>query len=163
MRSSILFKKFLPSILSNFISLKAPPRFSHFLSCTSSLEKKSFLGDCAMNTCMPTEGSHLIAIILSPETNLMTYNKMQGYKRETDKYQKKGTNSEKDFFFFCSMLTMMLALSYIYIHTSIKVVQQRLQDLTNQYCKLKMLKHFIFILIQNCTLGVQYKQMLDYD
>lgn len=66
MSNSILFRKFLPSIFSSLISLKAPPRFSHFLSWTNSLAKKSFLGDCAMKTWIPTDGSHLIAIILSP-------------------------------------------------------------------------------------------------
>lgn len=79
MRSSILFKKFLPSIFSNLISLKAPPRCSHFLSWTSSLVKKSFLGDWAIKTWIPTDGSHLIASILSPKTKQNIRNKNHNY------------------------------------------------------------------------------------
>lgn len=88
---------------------------------------------------------------------------MQGYKWETDKYQKKEQQWKGIFLFLFNVDNDAGIVIHLYTLTLIKVEQQRLQDLTNQYCKLKMLKHFIFILIQNCTLGVQYKQMLDYD
>lgn len=69
-KSSILFRKFLPSILSQRTSLKGPPRFSHFLSFTSWPLKKSLRGEWAILTWTFPWGSHLIAINLLNEKRL---------------------------------------------------------------------------------------------
>ena len=44
MRSSTLFTRFLPSILSSLSCLKPAGRFSHFLALVTGVEKKSELG-----------------------------------------------------------------------------------------------------------------------
>lgn len=67
--SSILFRKFLPSILSHLTSLNGPPKFSHFLSFTSWPLKKSFRGEWAMLTWTFPWGSHRIAINLRIHEN----------------------------------------------------------------------------------------------
>lgn len=64
MSNSILFKKFLPSILSQRTSLKLPPKFSHLRSFTNWPGKKSLRGDWAIATWTPECGSQRTEIIL---------------------------------------------------------------------------------------------------
>lgn len=65
-----MFKKFLPSILSQRTFLKEPPKFSHFLSLTNWPPKKSFFGECAILTLTLPCGSHFTDINLNNNIKL---------------------------------------------------------------------------------------------